>query len=80
METVLAKYSASITELKKHPESTLKHAGKNVVAIFKSNKPAAYLVPAEIYENMMERLEDYELGLIIREREHEKPDAVEVNL
>ncbi|HAO21807.1 MAG TPA: antitoxin, partial [Desulfobacteraceae bacterium] len=52
--------------------SVLKHAGKDVIAIFKRNKPSAYLVPAEIYEALLDRLEDYELGLIVQERQNEK--------
>jgi len=72
MESVLAKYSACISELKKNPGGVLKHAGKDVIAIFKRNKPSAYLVPAEIYEALLDRLEDYELGLIVQERQNEK--------
>ena len=80
MDLVLADYSASISELKENPEKILKKADKNVIAIFKRNKPAAYLIPAEIYEYLSDKLEDYELSLIIRERENEKSKAVEVSL
>jgi antitoxin StbD len=44
------------------------------------NKPTAYLIPAETYESMMETLEDYQLGLIVKSRQHEKESAVDVNI
>jgi antitoxin StbD len=70
MESVLAKYSACISELKKNPDSVLKHAGKNVIAIFKRNKPAAYLIPAELYEALLNN--DYNSGCIVQEKQNEK--------
>ena len=80
MNAVLAKYSANISELKKNPAGVLKEAGKNVIAIFKRNQPAAYIVPAEMYEELSDKIEDYELGLIILERQSEKSQAIEVSL
>jgi len=64
MEPIFAKFSASITELKRNPGTLINQAGKNVIAILKRNKPAAYLVPAETFESLLERLEDIELGYI----------------
>jgi antitoxin StbD len=80
MELILSKYSASISELKKNPTALLAEAGGEPVAILNHNIPTAYLVPADVYETMLERLEDYELGLIVRERQTEKEAAIEVNI
>jgi antitoxin StbD len=80
MKQVLSNLSASITELKKNPSSLLKKASGEPVVILNHNKPTAYLVPAEAYEILMERLEDYELGAIVLQRAIEKPDAIEVDL
>jgi len=80
MEPIFAKFSASITELKKNPGILINQAGKNVIAILKRNKPTAYLIPAATFEDIPDRLEDIELGNIIREREQEKPYATEVRL
>jgi antitoxin StbD len=41
------------------------------VAILNHNKPSAYLVPAEAFEALMEKLEDYELARIVEERKDE---------
>lgn len=80
MKQVLSNLSASITELKKNPSALLKQASGEPVVILNHNKPAAYLIPAETYEALMDRLEDLELGAIVQQRAMEKPDAIEVDL
>ena len=80
MRQVLADCSASISELKKNPTALLNEADGAAVAILNHNKPAAYLVPAETYEWLMDILDDYELGKIIESRRDSLSQAVEVNL
>ena len=80
MKSVLANCSASISELKKNPSALIELAEGEPIAILNHNRPTAYLVPAETYEQLMERLEDYQLGLIVRERQNEKLSAIEVDL
>ncbi len=80
MESVLANCSASISELKKNPSSLIDQAEGEPIAILNHNKPTAYLVPAETYERMLEKIEDYHWGILVKERQHEKECAIEVNL
>jgi antitoxin StbD len=80
MESVLARWSASISELKKNPSALIKLSEGEPIAILNHNKPAAYLIPAETYKLMLEQIEDYQLGLLVKDRQHEKSSAVEVNL
>lgn len=80
MESVLARCSVSISELKKNPSSLIEQAAGEPIAILNHNKPTAYLIPADTYEALLEELEDYQLGLIVKERQHEKISAVEVDL
>ncbi|MDO9254234.1 MAG: type II toxin-antitoxin system Phd/YefM family antitoxin [Bacteroidales bacterium] len=80
MQPILASFFASISELKKNPIALLNQANGEVVAILNHNHPMAYLVPAEQYEQLMERLEDYELGEIVTVRQSEKAHAIEVEL
>jgi len=80
MKQVLTSCSASISELKKNPTALLKEAEGSPIAILNHNVPAAYLIPTETYEWLMERLEDAELARIVVERAHEKADAVEMTL
>ncbi|MEA2109061.1 MAG: type II toxin-antitoxin system Phd/YefM family antitoxin [Pseudomonadota bacterium] len=80
MESVLATCSASISELKKNPSALIDQSEGEPIAILNHNKPTAYLIPASTYETLLEKIEDYQLGLIIKERQHEKKSAVEVSL
>lgn len=80
MEVILTKYSASISELKKNPTALLAEAEGEPIAILNRNIPTAYLIPAALYEEMLERLEDFELGQIVQERLAEKEAAVEVDI
>jgi len=80
MESVLASCSASISELKKNPSALIARSDGEPIAILNHNKPTAYLIPAETYEALLEKVEDYQLGVIIKERQNEKISAVEVTL
>ena len=75
-----ADYTVSITELKKNPQTLIDNAHGEAIALLNRNKPTAYIIPAETYENLMELADDIELGRIIEERKVEKVDAVEVRL
>jgi len=80
MQQILASFSASISELKKNPTALLNMADGEAIAILNHNIPTAYLVPANVYELLMDKLEDYELSKIIKERQAEKHLAIEVTL
>ena len=80
MESLFASCSASITELKKNPSSLIEQADGQPIAILNHNRPTAYLVPAGTYEELIGKLEDFQLGLLVNERQHEKISAIEVSL
>jgi len=80
MKSVLANCSASISELKKNPSALIDESEGEPIAILNHNRPTAYLVPAATYEALMERLEDYQLGLLVNERQSEKIEAVAVDI
>ena len=80
MESVLANSSVSISELKKNPSAIIEEAEGEPIAILNHNKPTAYLIPAETYEMLLEKIEDYQLGMLVKERQHEKISAIEVNI
>jgi len=79
MKAVLSSLSASISELKRNPSALIEQAEGEPIAILNHNTPTAYLVPAGKYEELMDQLEDHQLGLIVRERQREKIEAVSVN-
>ncbi|MGH8147289.1 MAG: type II toxin-antitoxin system Phd/YefM family antitoxin [Rhodanobacteraceae bacterium] len=72
METILSEASVSITELKRNPSAVIEAADEAAVAVLVHNKPSAYLVPAETYRRMLERLEDLELAELVRARASER--------
>jgi antitoxin StbD len=71
MERLFARSSVSISDLKKNPSRIINEAEGTPVAILNHNKPSAYLVPAKAFEAIMEKLEDYELSRLVKERENE---------
>lgn len=72
METILSDSSVSITELKRNPSAVIEAADDEAVAVLVHNKPSAYLVPANTWKRMIERLEDLELAELVRARAGER--------
>ena len=66
---ILTRYVASITDLKKSPVETVQQAHGEALAILNRNKPAFYCVPSDLYEQMLDLLEDQYLNMIADERE-----------
>ncbi len=66
--TILADVSAGISELKKNPMSIIAQGEGAPVAILNRNKPVFYAVPADAWEDLMDKLEDIELTAIAKAR------------
>lgn len=77
---VLTDIAASVTELRKNPMATLAAGEGSAVAILNRNEPAFYCVPAAVYEEMMDILEDIELNRIADARAHEPTVAVDLDV
>jgi antitoxin StbD len=80
MRQVLADFTVSISELKKNPSALLAQASGSPIAVLNHNEPAAYLIPAETYEALMEMIEDYQLVALVEERRGDKDQAIAVSL
>ncbi|VVN75696.1 type II toxin-antitoxin system Phd/YefM family antitoxin [Pseudomonas fluorescens] len=76
MQNVLADMAVSVSELKKNPSAVLSGALGGPVAVLNHNRVMGYMVPADVFERMVERLDDLELAEIIRSRRHETPIPV----
>ncbi|WP_447735221.1 type II toxin-antitoxin system Phd/YefM family antitoxin [Rhodanobacter soli] len=79
METIHASASVSITELKRNPSAVIEAADGEPVAVLVHNKPSAYLVPAETYKRLLDRLDDLELAELVRARSGEKRVKVKLD-
>ncbi|RQT11468.1 type II toxin-antitoxin system Phd/YefM family antitoxin [Burkholderia contaminans] len=78
-QSILANFTASVSELKRNPIGTVA-AGKGFpVAILSRNEPAFYCIPAKTWEAMVERLEDIEDNTLVDERANGKVVNVKLN-
>lgn len=75
---LLADAGVSISDFKKNPSAVIAAADGFPIAILNRNTPAAYLVPADAWEAIMERLEDIELAEIVRQRQDQKSIRVKI--
>lgn len=78
MQRIEASLSASISDLRKSPSAVMEAAHGEPVAILNHNNVLAYMVPADIYEAMLDRLDDLELIKIAEARADEK--GIPVNI
>jgi len=79
MQSVLADMAVSVSELKKNPSAVMNSAHGGPVAVLNHNRVMGYMVPADVFEAMMERLDDLELADLVRSRSHETPVPVNLN-
>lgn len=68
---ILSDTSASISELK-NPMATVSAGDGFPVAILNRNQPAFYCIPAELYEKMLDAMDDQELAKLVSERSNQQ--------
>jgi len=68
-QSIYARTTVSMTELRRNPSGILEDAGDSPVAVLNHNKPAAYLLSAKAYEALLDRLDDAELTKIVQQRQ-----------
>lgn len=76
---IFAETTASVSELKKNPMGTVAAGEGAPVAILNRNAPAFYCVPADIYEEMLERLDDIRLNNIADVRAGQRVTKVKLD-
>jgi len=75
---ILSDTSASVSELKKNPMATVNAGEGYPVAILNRNQPVFYCVPAALYEQILDALDDQELVKLVNERSNQP--LVDINL
>lgn len=78
LQRIEAPLAVSITALKRKPSRVLEAVEEAPVAILDRNRVKAYLILAEAYEDMLDRIEDAELSAIAAERRNDP--VVEVSI
>ena len=79
MQRVEANVAVSVSDPKKSPSAVMEQAQGETVAVLNHNRIMAYMVPAEIYEEMLERLDDLHLSDMVMQRVTEKGAPVNLN-
>ncbi|MDB6141613.1 MAG: prevent-host-death family protein [Pseudomonas sp.] len=79
MQSVLADMAVSVSELKRNPSAVLSGAHGGPVAVLNHNRVMGYMVPADVFEAMMERLDDMDLAELVRSRRNEIPVPVSLD-
>ena len=79
MQRMEAPIAVSVSDLKRSPTGVMARAEGETVAVLSHNRVVAYMVPAEAYEAMLERLDDLALAETVRERAHEEPVRVSLD-
>lgn len=67
-QTIFARNTVSMTDLRRNPSEVIEVANTSPVAVLNHNKPAAYLISAAAYEDMLDQLEDAALTKIVKAR------------
>ncbi|MEJ2900487.1 antitoxin [Acinetobacter sp. NS-4] len=73
-----SRFVASVSDLKKNPMEVVNNGFGEAVAILNRNNPAFYCVPADMYERLMDLIEDKELLKLAEEAETE--ETIKVSL
>jgi antitoxin StbD len=71
-QPIYTEITASISELKKNPMAAVSAGEGFPIVVLNRNKPAFYCVPADVYEAMLERLDDQELIRLVASRRSER--------
>jgi len=79
MQNVMADRAVSVSELKKNPSAVMSGAQGGAVAVLNHNRFMAYMVPTDVYEAMMERLDDMDLAELVKARSQEGPIPVSLD-
>lgn len=79
VQSILADVAVSVSELKKNPSAVLSGAHGQPVAVLNHNRVIGYMVPAHLFEIMMDRLDDLDLVELVKARQHEVPVPVDLD-
>ncbi|HCK31448.1 type II toxin-antitoxin system Phd/YefM family antitoxin [Acinetobacter bereziniae] len=76
---ILSRFVSSVSELKKNPMEVVQNGFGEAVAILNRNNPAFYCVPADMYERMMDLIEDQELLKLVEQVDTDKTVKVSID-
>lgn len=78
MERIYSEIATSISELKANPMDVIRRAEGEPVVVLNRNTPAFYCIAPELYESMLEALDDMALRHLVEKRVGEKEIKVKL--
>lgn len=79
VQTIEARMMVSVSELKKNPSAAIEAAQLGPVAVLNHNKVSAYLLRPDVYEYLLDCLEDLEDIGIVTERRDDPTIEVDID-
>jgi antitoxin StbD len=76
---ILADIIASVSELKKHPMQVINQAKGKPIAILNRNQPVFYCVSPQLFELILDKVEDEELVQLVAARASEREIEANIN-
>lgn len=76
---ILSDLIASVSELKKHPMQVVNQARGQPIAILNRNQPVFYCISPELFELLIDKLDDEVLAEIIASRSGEQEIEIDIN-
>ncbi len=67
-QTIYAKTTVSMTDLRRNPSKIIEVAGDSPIAVLNHNRAEAYLLSAKAYEKLLDQLDDAKLMKTIKSR------------
>ena len=80
MQPIFATQTASISELKTNPSALIKQSDGESIVILNHNKPVAYLVSTDVFERMVEAMDDMALSQTVNARMNDGQTPIKVTL
>ena len=82
IKPILSQSTTNISQLRKNPSAIVARGDGFPVAVLSRNEPHFYCVPAELYEKMLDDLENAELIKVVYARQCllDMKSSVEVNI
>ena len=74
-----SRFVASVSDLKKNPMEVVSNGFGEAVAILNRDNPAFYCVPADMYEKLMDLVEDRELIKLAAQVDTDETVKVSIN-
>jgi len=80
MEKLYTDLTISMSDFKKNPAKVLREAGDRPIVVLNHNKAAFYLIEPQLFETMIEDLEDARILPLVRARLADRDKATEVDI